>query len=200
MKTTSSVFLRALWAGWAQPARRVGHGIALIALLLALGPVGANAADQPQPPQSSAFGRSLEDWQDTYWRWALGEVSIKPDANGNAVAKGNVVLMPLPAAPGDGTPASINVTLKSGQAFMLPLLMLLGNSQDNGSPDDAFASSNDFRNITLSLKLDGVEIMNGSNAIQFYTQALFNPTIPRPALHRLTPGFGFKASVLFTRH
>jgi hypothetical protein len=162
-----------------KPKNRSNHATLCLISALALGLcAAARAGDSPQPPQSNAFGKSLEDWQDTYWRWALGEVSIKPDANGNAVVRGNVVLMPLPSAPGDGTAASLDVTLKSGQPFMMPLLMLLGNSYSDGTPNDVFASSNDFRNINLSLKLDGVEIMNGSNAIQYYTQSIFDPSIP----------------------
>jgi hypothetical protein len=156
-------------------ARRIKLGV-IAAALLGAASLSAIAGDLPLPPHSSAFGRSLEDWQDTYWRWALGEVTIKPDANGNAVAKGNVALMPLPAADGSGAPGSIDVTLNSGQSFMLPLLMVLGNSYSDGSVD-ALVSSNDFQDIDLSLKLDGVEIVNGTNAIQFYTQALFDPPI-----------------------
>jgi len=157
---------------------RFGVGALVLGAIVSLALMPVAAADKPAPPQSSAFGKSLEDWQDTYWRWALGAVAIKPDANGNAVVKGNVVLMPLPDAPGDGTPGAIDVTLASGQSFMLPLLMLLGNSYDDGTPSDTFVSPNDFKNIDLSVRVDGVEIIKRADSIKFYTQATFDPPIP----------------------
>ena len=156
------------------PLTRFGMVSLVVATFVAL----ADPAKAIAPGNSSTFGKTLQEWQNIYWNWALGALSIPTDANNNAVVNGHVVLMPLPAADGSGTPASIDVTLRSGQAFMLPLLMLLGNSYSNGNPDDAFASKGDFRNITLSLKLDGVQIMNGTNAVQYYTQGGFNPVIP----------------------
>src|SRR5215831_442795 len=99
---------------------------ALPAMLLGLSMASpAIAAPKQTPAKSSAFGKTLAQWQDTYARWLLGDLNLPPDANGNAVADG-VVLMPLPNAPGDGTPASLSITLKSGQPFTMPMLYLLG--------------------------------------------------------------------------
>src|SRR6266567_3481406 len=74
----------------------------------------------PLPGKSLGYGQSLADWQELYWRWGYGDVSLPADGNGNAFVN-NVVLMPLPSTLGDGTPGSINVTLNAGQSFVLPL-------------------------------------------------------------------------------
>src|SRR5216117_3855651 len=78
------------------------RGMAALLLGLCL-TTTALAGDKPNPGQSSAFGKSLAQWQDTYFRWFVGQLSIPPDRNGNADV-GHVVLMPLPSVPGDGTP------------------------------------------------------------------------------------------------
>ncbi len=84
---------------------------ALAGLCLA---TSVSAGNSPAPGGSSAFGKTLAQWQDVYWRWTYGGLTVPTDANGNAVVNGNVVLMPLPNAPGDGTPGHLNVTLNSG--------------------------------------------------------------------------------------
>src|SRR5882724_7578470 len=96
---------------------------------------------------------------DIYWRWTFGNITLPTDQNGNAVV-GGVALMPLPNAPGDGTPASIDVTLKAGEPFFLPLNGLLGTSYTDGTPPDPMVDRNVFgkANLILTLKLDGKTI------------------------------------------
>lgn len=130
---------------------------------------------------ANLFGRSLAQWQEAYWRWNLGSPQPVPttDANGNA-AIGNVVLMALPSAPGDGTPASTNVTLSASQAFVLPLWNLLGNSYTavSGFPPDDLIPLNVFQTLDLQLKLDAVTLIDGSNLMQYFSQFSFVPPIP----------------------
>ena len=89
------------------------RGMAALLLGLCL-TTTALAGDKPNPGQSSAFGKSLAQWQDTYFRWFVGQLSIPPDRNGNADV-GHVVLMPLPSVPG-GTHARPRQTSECGRA------------------------------------------------------------------------------------
>jgi len=132
------------------------------------------------PGGSNAYGKNLAQWQETYWRWAYGVLSLPQDAHGNAVANG-VVLMGLPNAPGDGTPGTLDVTLSPGQPFMLPLWNVLGTSYDNGTPDDPAIPSSVFRTLAFTFKIDGVTVLNGDNLMNYYSQFQFTPAIPLPA-------------------
>jgi hypothetical protein len=161
-----------------QPARLAAKA-ALAALVLAgLGLANwAWAGSAPLPGHARAFGKTLAQWQDTYFRWWIGQVTIPPDANGNA-AVGNVVLMPLPNASGDGTPAHLDVTLNSGQAFTLPLFFLLGTSYTDGTPPDPMVDASFFQTLNLTLEIDGATVVNGSNVMDYYSQFSFAPPIP----------------------
>src|SRR5689334_13273774 len=89
--------------------------VTVVALTGWRGTVRADITD----PSSSPLVDSkplLTVFDDLYSRWLFGNITLPTDQNGNAVVAG-VALMPLPNAPGDGTPGSINVTLKAGQAF-----------------------------------------------------------------------------------
>ena len=103
---------------------------ALVALsLLATAPAFADdgRGHDEGPPDS------LVKWQELYWRWAFGDVTLPTDRNGNAVA-GDVVLMPFPSTPGDGTPGHLDVTLSAGQSWVMPLWTLLGTDYTDGTP------------------------------------------------------------------
>jgi hypothetical protein len=135
-------------------------------------------ADNTLPGQSSAYGRSLAAWQDLYWRWAYGNLIIPPDSNGNAIVGGNVVLMPLPNAPADGTPGSVDVTLNNGQSFMLPLWALLGTSYTDGTPPDPTVDVSVFRTLDITFKIDGVTVIDNDNVMNYYTGFSFDPAFP----------------------
>jgi len=152
---------------------------ALAGLCLATSSVYAGNA--PAPGGSSAFGKTLAQWQDIYWRWTYGGLTVPTDANGNAVVNGNVVLMPLPNAPGDGTPGHLNVTLNSGQAFVLPLWALLGNSYSDGTPNDPLVDVSVLQTLNITLKIDGVTVLDAGNHMQYYSEFYFDPIIALPA-------------------
>ena len=134
-------------------------------------------AGKTPPPNSSAFGQSLAAWEDLYARWMLGNVIIAPDANGNAVTNG-LVLLPLPNASGNGTPASLNVTLNNGQAFMLPLWYLLGTSYTDGTPPDPVVDVSIFQTLNITFKVDGLTVVNSANVMNYYSEGSFTPPIP----------------------
>ncbi len=149
----------------------------LAGLLLMLGATPpAHAGDAPQPPGSFSFGHSLAQWQAIWLAWEMGALAPPTDAIGNALVNG-VVLLPIPAASGDGTPASLNITLLSGEPFVVPLILVVGDAFSNGSTSP-MVSSNDFKNISLTLTLDGETILDSDEAFRFYTQTVFNPPIP----------------------
>jgi hypothetical protein len=117
----------------------------LITLFIAM---QASAGNASAPGRSTAFGKSLAQWQELYGRWLYGGVNVPTDANGNAVVGGNVVLLGLPNAPGDGTPGSLDVTLKPGQAFVLPEFGEIGTSYTDGTPPDPMLELRCWKSIT----------------------------------------------------
>jgi hypothetical protein len=137
----------------------------------------ALAGPKPSPGQSSAFGQTLAQWQDTYFRWFVGQLTIPPDANGNSSVNG-VVLLPLPNVPGDGTPGHLDVTLNNGQGFTLPLFFLLGTSYTDGTPPDPLVDPSFFNTLNLTLQIDGVTVVDKSNLGNYFSQFLFAPPIP----------------------
>jgi len=130
------------------------------------------------PVNSSAFGNSLTAWQETYFRWAYGDITVPTDSNGNAVVGDHTVLLPLPVAFGDGTPAHLDVTLSPGQSFVLPLWAQLGTSYDNGTPPDAFLPDSVFQTLDISFTIDGVTVIDGSNVMNYYSKEPVDPNIP----------------------
>ena len=131
---------------------------------------------------AGASNNSLAAWEDAYWYWALGDaddaaVDFGVDTNGNTTV-GDVVLMPLPDAPGDGTPGSIDVKLDTSESFFLPLWLQLGTSYTDGTPADEFFSIKLFKTLEISFKIDGVPIVTTANVMDYYSKGEFDPAIP----------------------
>ena len=164
-------------------------GILLLSGLLLAPRSSVSAGAGPSPANSSAFGKSLAEWMITYTSWALGGTTIAPDANNNADV-GHVVLLALPSAPGDGTPGSIDITLNAGQPFTLPFFQWLGNSYENGSVDP-MANVNDFNNMDIVVKVDGVAVITTKNVGDYYSESPIDP----PITSNLPPGIGATAWV-----
>jgi hypothetical protein len=168
-------------AKWLRLPARAASATLFLALGLGL-TLPASGGVKPQPGNSTSFGQTLAEWENIYWRWVYGDtadlnVAIATDANGNAVV-GNVVLMPIPNAPGDGTPGSLDVRLNAGQAFVLPFFGFDGNSYSDGTPPDAFLPLDVYETLDLEVTLDGVTIMDGINAMQHFSQFTADPPIP----------------------
>ena len=89
-----------------------------------------NAQGQSSPPDSSAFGRTLTEWMETYWNFQIGGIGTSP--------VGRVVLMPIPSSAivsGSYTYAdpairvgSMSLTLPPGSPFVLPQVVWYGES------------------------------------------------------------------------
>ena len=159
----------------------------------------SGASTKTAPAKSSAFGNSLIQWQDIYVRWYYGLLNIPPDANNNAVVNG-VVLTPIPSTPGDGTAGHQDVTLFNGQPFFMPLLQLAGTSYTDGTPNDPLLPLSYFASYHVTLKVDGVTLINDANLSDYFTQFNFNPPIPFPFANLdsliYLQGFGFAHSPL----
>lgn len=155
----------------------LGLGIAVAVLTGLCGALPAAAGDSPQPASSPAYGKTLGQWEDIYWRWTYGDLTLPTDANGNAVA-GHVVMMPLPNVPGDGTPGHLDVTLSSSQPFMLPLWGLLGTDYTDGTPPDPFVPVSVFRTLKLKLVIDGRTVVDGRNQMEYFSKFTFQPPVP----------------------
>jgi hypothetical protein len=153
--------------------------VAISAVLLAL----ALFLSPPNPSYAAAASdASLAAWDAIYWYRALGDpddagVNFGADVRGNTTV-GDVVLMPLPDAPGDGTPASIDVTLDSGESFFLPLWTQLGTSYTDGTPPDEFFSLKVFKTLDITFKIDGVPVINNGNVLDYYAKDEFDPEVP----------------------
>jgi hypothetical protein len=169
MKDTSELkptsFTRSLW-----PA------VLISTSLLAAAPAFANDEQEHHegPPDS------LADWQELYWRWAYGGITLPIDANGNAVEHG-VVLMPIPNTSGDGTPGHQDVTLQPGQSWVLPLWTLLGTSYTDGTPPDPFVNVSLLATLNISFQIDGRTIVNNKNVMDFFAKGTFHPPVSLPA-------------------
>ena len=159
--------------------RETGGAVASVVLIaLAVAVVAptsrqlARAAAGTPPGHSDAFGDSLADWQALWLAWFIGDVDIPPDDNGNADV-GHVVLMPIPNAAGDGTPASAEVTLDAGQAFVLPLWSAYGFSYSDGTPNDPLVPIAVFKTLDLTFTIDGKTVIDHRNLMDYYSQTLF---------------------------
>jgi hypothetical protein len=166
-----------------QLERGAGRGPLATWTALGLGLVLAGAAVAGPPPQAPALPVAmpgLTDWQEIYWEWAFGALTLPADANGNAVV-GNVVLMPLPSAPGDGTPGHLDLTLRAGQSWVMPLWTLLGTSYTDGTPPDPFIGLDMLETLDISFQIDGQTVIDNRNVAAFIAKGTFNPPIPLPA-------------------
>jgi hypothetical protein len=150
-------------------------GVAVAALCLA---PTAHAGSKAAPGHSSAFGNSLATWEETWWRWAFGDITLPTDANDNAVVGDSTVLLPTPSTPGDGTPGHVDVTLNNGQSFVLPLWVLLGTSYTDGTPPDPFVPDSVLLTLDISFTIDGDTVVNGRNVANYYSKFAFDPAIP----------------------
>jgi hypothetical protein len=135
---------------------------------------GKSAAAKSGNPKQ---GPKVAELEDIYQRWSFGRQQVQTDSNGNAVFE-NVVLVPLPSAPGDGTPGSLELTLSADQAFFLPLFGLFGASYTDGTPPDPFEPISIFKSLDIEFTVDGVLIVKTKNVMDFFSKYEFTPPIP----------------------
>ena len=125
------------------------------ALLLATALLGSGPASRQAGNSDSerltGSATTLNRLGDIDWRSALGSVVLPADTNGNPVL-GVVAQVPLPDNSASDT-ASIDVTLRAGQPFFLPLLALFGTSYSDGTPSDPVLADSVFEKHPKQLKL-----------------------------------------------
>ena len=140
------------------------------------------------PPGSHAYGKTLTDWLSVYWRWYYGS-----GADPAQSFIGHVKLMPLPAGEyisGAGTPddpalyrGHLEITLRPGTPFVLPLAAWTVERYNNGNPDDPSIPDADFlAGVSPSLYIDGRSVVSDSNKAAFYVPlTAFDPIVIYPA-------------------
>ena len=74
----------------------------------------------------------------------------------------------------------LDVTLLRGQAFFVPLLQLAGASYTDGTPNDLLIDMSYFASYNVTLKIDGVTVINNANLLDYFSQFYFDPPIPFP--------------------
>ncbi|SRR5579883_3149619 len=130
---------------------------------------------------SHAYGRSLAEWMQLYFRWVLddGDEQVGP-----------VRFMPIP----QGTPVAgsgtyddpqisvgqLDVTFQPNQAFMLPVAVVYGETYDPdlGMPDDTSVARSVFTRTNAFVELDGQRIIDVHNLKKFYVApTYFDPPI-----------------------
>jgi hypothetical protein len=143
---------------------------AIVNLCLAFPAVASNL---PLPGDSYACGKTLAQWQEIRFRWAAGAISLPTDPYDNAISN-NMVLLKNPTQNG----GTVYVTLNANQPFVLQLFTYYGNSYWDGSPNDGFCDLSIFKTLQLKLTVDGVQVMDGTNALQYFSQTFLDPPVP----------------------
>jgi hypothetical protein len=146
---------------------------------------------KPAPsPTPKGHAKELAALNEAYQRWSFGVLTVPTDLNGNAVFRPNLVFMPIPSTPGDGTSGHLDVTLFAGQRFLLPLWVLFGTDYTDGTPPDPFQPLSVFQTLDITFKIDGKTLINTKNVMNFFVQFSFSPSIP-------VTGFPPTASVIW---
>jgi len=137
-------------------------------------------------PDSNAYGKSLTEWLETYWRWYY----TGADPAQSIVRR--VQLLPLPAGDyvsGTGTPAdpalyrgNLEITLPPGTPFVLPEFAWVSERYNNGTPDDV--PMNDAVALAAAhpvLRIDGLTVLSDENKAAFYVPVTpFDPIVVYP--------------------
>lgn len=129
---------------------------------------------------TSHGGRTLEDWMEAYWR---ADIVGSPDADGD------VTFLALPDGDdpdGDHVyTGTLAVTVPAGQTLALPFFGIVGESYDDGTPDDV---ADDYAPMTVftgsgahvQVTLDGNVLFDtaaGDDPAELYYDAEFNPVV-----------------------
>lgn len=167
--------------GNAQTPRTMSSALAaaMLALLVlaAPRPVEGQITNGVWGPGTTPYGYTLDQWEIIWGRWNYGQTIIAPDVNGNALVN-DTVLMPFLNPTGTGQPATTSITLAAGQGFMLPCWGVYGNSYVDGTPNDDFINQSIFATLVISVQMDGLTILSGTNAMQYYSAVRVSPAIP----------------------
>ncbi len=148
------------------------------------------------PPGSVAFGKTLAQWEETYWNWLLtGE-----PADGKIKA---VLLLPMPSADlvpggtGSVTNPYVNVghldlTIEVGTPFVLPITAWLGEVYTNGYADPSFPDSWFGTYIGANVTLDGIPVLK--DVTEYYVPAT---CFKEPIMYSEPTSYGSAGIVFF---
>jgi hypothetical protein len=184
--------------------KKLNHNVLASVLAFAITMTLANSAPAAQadpntgvvPPGSLAFGKTLAQWEETYWTWLLtGE-----PAEGKI---GEVLLLPMPSADlvpggtGSVTNPYINVghldlTIEAGTPFVLPITAWLGEVYQDGHTDTPFPDSWFGTFIGADVTLDGVPVLK--DVTEYYVPATF---FKEPIMYSEPTGYGSTGIVYF---
>jgi hypothetical protein len=130
----------------------------------AAAPTSPGGTAAPALPAQSLFcGKTLSQWMERYWQWAMG-------GNQPVDHIGNVWFLPMPAENNHR-----DVTLKAGQAFVLPVIVWLRLEYPDGSVDPEMEPDQFSAVVTL----DGRPLIDSENDSRYYFPLTkFNPPIP----------------------
>ena len=138
------------------------------------------------PAHSHAYGKSLTEWLETYWRWYY------TGADPAQSTVGRVQLMPLPNGTqisGSGTAADpalyrgqLDITLLAGTPFVLPEFAWVWERYNNGTPDDVpIADSVALGGAHPRLTFDGRTVLSDANKAAYYVpDTAFDPIVVYP--------------------
>jgi hypothetical protein len=156
-----------------------GVGACLTLALAAAGCSGAQPEDEAGTSQTELkkADPQLAHYQETYSRWEFGDKTLPTDQYGNAVEK-NIVMLPVPPTPGDGTPGTAAVTLAAGEGFTVPFFVEFGTSYRDGTPPDPFEPLSIFTTLEIKVTLDGKTLVTPDNVLSYFSKFTFDPAIP----------------------
>jgi len=109
-------------------------------------------------PQTSAAGKSLQDYHQMYFTWSLGG----PQTDHH----GNVQFLPVPAGAYQNESGywvgSADVALKSKWSFFLPVYVFYGERYNTGALDDppGWPPAEAFTDADVLITLDGTPILD----------------------------------------
>ena len=169
---------------------------------LEMGVGGAACRPFVAPPNSRAYGKSLAEWLEIYWRWTL-ENGADPDQS----MVGRVKLFPIPVpelVSGSGTPddpahlrGQIDVTIPAGTPFVMPQFAWTAERYDPslGIPDDPpLPDTALLAGVSPNLTIDGCTVMSDANERRFYVPpTAFDP----PAVYPEPSSYGSIAALSF---
>ena len=170
-------------------AARISLVLAIVATALWVSPVAdaESSAARVAPPNSQAYGKSLTEWLDIYWRWYYS------GADSAQSMVGRVKLLPLPAGVcnGNWTPSDpavcvgeLEITLRPGTPFVLPLAAWIAERYQGypTTPDDPSVPDGTFlAGVSPSFYIDGREIVSGGNKAAYYVPTTeFDPIVVYP--------------------
>ena len=168
------------------------------------------------PPGSSAYGKSLTEWTEAYWRLAItgGLPATEPYQPGPEP----LVFMPIPQGEYLGgsftsddpgyLQGSIEVTIEPGTAFYLPCFSWITERYNTGQPDDPAIPNDRIQSVVIhpsgtglpEVTLDGQPILH--NFWAYYVRPTeFDPIVvySEPSSYGSIAALGFQG-VGFVAH